>query len=161
MANSKYLSGLLFKAVEQYCAASCLFFAIAILVPVLVPVEDEVWSKYIAINFFVSLLTTLCYLVLKMTVGGQNVFSVPLFLLLKLFGNRFCLLEGRSISPGGVVILYALLVGGVSVTLRIKLPDASLLSILFAGVLNLLLPLALWGRSLSGMPSPPGAKNVL
>jgi len=86
MVNLNSHSGWLFKAVAHYCAVSVLFFTIAILVPVFVTVSDDAWLKYIAINFFISLLTTLCYAIFKMTIGGQNVFSLPLFLLLKLFG---------------------------------------------------------------------------
>lgn len=152
MANSNCLSGWLFKAAARYCAVSFLFFTIAILVPVFVHVADDAWLKYIAINFFISLLTTLCYAIFKMTIGGQNVFSLPLFLILKLFGKDLRWFRERTLPLGGVVLLYALLVVTVVTVLRIKLPEASTLAILFGGLLNLLLPLA-WGyRTLSALP---------
>ena len=137
---------LLLKAMLRVLAGSSALFAMVIFLPVFFEFERTFLAEMVVILFFIALITWTCYVVFRMTLGGQNIFTLPAYLLLRLCGKNLRQVQaleppfwGRCAMLAGLVTLVALLIS-------LKIPDKGLALIVGAATLYFLLTLCCWKR---------------
>lgn len=136
----------LFKAMIQM---TCVTFALVVTwisLDMAVDLERNFWAELIVLSFFVALISLMCAVVALMTLGGRNIFSLPLALFSRLFGRNLKQLRATEIPPAAFIVLLTGLTGAVTWAIAWKLPAANRLTILCSAALYLASTLALWWR---------------
>lgn len=146
--NSQELAASLFKAMNRTLAVSFVLFAAWICIDIMVDLKVDFIAKTICILLFLSLLSTLCAAVVIMTLGGGNIFSIPLWLLCRIFGSNWQQLRGIQLSKMIIVGMFFCLTLAVALVIAWKLPDVNPDVMVVSVLVYQVSTIAMWWRLL-------------
>jgi hypothetical protein len=144
--NSQKLAASLFKAMNRTLAVSFVLFAAWICIEIMMDLEVDFIAKMLFVLLFISLISTLCAAVVGMTLGGGNIFSIPLWLLCRILGSDLQQLRGIQLSKIMIPGMFFCLTLAVSLAIAWKLPDVSSQVMVVSTVVYQLSTFAMWWR---------------
>lgn len=136
----------LFKAMIQVACGTFALIVAWVGLGLVVALERSLLSDLIVFSFFIAVLALMCAVVVLMTLGGRNIFSLPLALISRLFGRNLQHLRTTKIPPAAFIVLLTGFTAAVTWAIAWKLPDVNRLTVLSSAALYLASTLALWWR---------------